>query len=135
MPERVLLDTDVFSYLLDRRPEAEVFRPFLRGRTRCLSFISLGELYYGAYKRQSGEVRFRGLCRAICDTLCIPYDDRMPECYGRIVAECERMGQPMEIHDAWIAATAIVHCIPLVTNNVKHYGQVNGLDLVCPEPA
>ena len=132
MPERVLLDTDVFSYLLDNRPEAEAFRPMLRGRTRCLSFISLGELYYGAHKGQWGEARFRGLCRAISDTLCIPYDDRMPECYGRIVAECERIGQPIKIHDAWIAVTAIVCAVPLMTNNLKHYRQVNGLRLEHP---
>lgn len=58
MRERVLVDTDVFSYILDNRPDAEAFRPYLFNKVICLSFISVGELYAGAIMKQWGEVRF-----------------------------------------------------------------------------
>lgn len=61
MAERVLLDTDVFSYLFGKRPEAEKLIPLLQNKKLCLAFISIGELYYGAHKRQWGAARFNYL--------------------------------------------------------------------------
>lgn len=48
----VLLDTDVFSYLLnanDRR--ADFYRPYVQDKILSVSFVTVGELYYGAVKK------------------------------------------------------------------------------------
>ena len=51
----VLLDTDVFSFLLkgtDKR--AEPYKPHVRDKTIAISFVTVGELYHGAEKRGWG---------------------------------------------------------------------------------
>lgn len=44
--DAVLLDTDVFSFLSKSRDSrGELYRPYVKGKTIALSFISVGELY------------------------------------------------------------------------------------------
>jgi tRNA(fMet)-specific endonuclease VapC len=53
--DAVLLDTDVFSYLI--RPgdtRGDLYRPLVKGKTVALSFISVGELYVWAEVRNWG---------------------------------------------------------------------------------
>lgn len=47
---KVLIDTNIVSYLMKKRPEAEAYVPHLQGKLTALSFITVGELYYGAEK-------------------------------------------------------------------------------------
>ena len=39
-------------------------------------------------------------------------------------------GEHIGDNDVWIAATALVYGLPVVTNNAKHLGRVNGLLLL-----
>jgi predicted nucleic acid-binding protein len=51
--DAVLLDTDVFSYLM--RPKdtrGDAYRPHVKGKTVAVSFVTVGELFYGAEKRK-----------------------------------------------------------------------------------
>lgn len=41
-----------------------------------------------------------------------------------------RKGRPISSADAWIAATAIVLSVPLVTNNPKDYRHLDKLQLI-----
>lgn len=43
--DRVLLDTDVFSYLLKGRDHAERYRKHVAGKTVAVSFVTVGEIY------------------------------------------------------------------------------------------
>ena len=48
---------------------------------------------------------------------------------SRIARELKGSGLHIGDNDVWIAATALVHRRPLVSNNVRHLGRVAGLDL------
>ena len=48
MSSYAIVDTDVFSYLWQSRPEAARFDAALRNVTPALSFASAAEAYYGA---------------------------------------------------------------------------------------
>lgn len=48
--DAVLLDTDVFSYLLKNDPRADPYRPHVRDQTLAVSFVTVGELLSGAEK-------------------------------------------------------------------------------------
>lgn len=51
--DAVLLDTDVFSYLLKRgHPHAEAYSRHVKNKTIAVSFVTVGEVYSGAEKRQ-----------------------------------------------------------------------------------
>jgi predicted nucleic acid-binding protein len=53
----VILDTDVVSYIFDNKEPAKAFSPYLIGREIAISFITLGEVYRGAYKNNWGNNR------------------------------------------------------------------------------
>jgi len=60
------------------------------------------------------------------------YDFALARECGELLAARERIGQRMEEFDAWIAATALRHDIPLATNNRKHFEGIPDLRLVSP---
>jgi predicted nucleic acid-binding protein len=56
----------------------------------------------------------------------LPADDRVASAYARLAATELSAGRKPRIHDAWIAATALVHAIPLWTQDADFtgFGQV-----------
>jgi predicted nucleic acid-binding protein len=71
----VLLDTDVFSYLLnhsDRR--ADFYRSYVQNKILSVSFVTVGELYYGAVKKLWGAERVAVLEARLASVVVIPYD-------------------------------------------------------------
>jgi tRNA(fMet)-specific endonuclease VapC len=44
MPESCVVDTDVISFLFRRDTRAELFRPYLSGVSRAISFMTVAEL-------------------------------------------------------------------------------------------
>ncbi len=49
--------------------------------------------------------------------------------YGRISRHLKDNGQLIGTNDLWIAATAVVHGMPLVTRNVAHFRRVPDLEI------
>lgn len=130
MPKSLLVDTDVFSYIIDNRPEAQRFHSrFSEGRV-FLSFITCGEMLAGAFKKNWGRSRMQNLRHWIDTTTVIPYTDDLPFFYAMIISNAYKNGYPIKPNDAWIAATAMAHGIPLLTNNIKDFKNVPGLQLL-----
>ena len=127
-----MLDTDVFSFITKGDPRAEGFRSALEGKTPCLAFATVAELFKGAVKARWDDARVRRLEAAIREYLVVPYDFELTRICGRLIADRETSGRRMEEFDAWIAATALRHAIPLATNNVKHFEGIAGLEIVVP---
>ncbi len=50
--------------------------------------------------------------------------------YGRLYRELQERGSPIGANDLWIAATALVHELPLVTRNLDGFGRVPDLEVV-----
>ncbi|MEW5919757.1 MAG: type II toxin-antitoxin system VapC family toxin [Bacillota bacterium] len=59
-------------------------------------------------------------------------DSEVAQCAGRLLGKY-RKSNGLEMADAVIAATAIVHGIPVVSRNVKHYSFISGLILTSPD--
>jgi hypothetical protein len=51
----------------------------------------------------------------------LPIEGTVADAWGRIVARSEAMGRRMGVMDAFIAATAEVHGLTLVTRNASHF--------------
>lgn len=127
MSDTVLLDTDVASYLFKSSPRAKPFRTHLKGKQPMLSFVSVAELYKWTLKRSWGREKVEQLETALRRYVVIPYDRDLAWSWARVVATCEDAGRPMAPTDAWIAATALRHNLPLLTNNLKHYDAAESL--------
>jgi predicted nucleic acid-binding protein len=136
--EAVLLDTDVFSYLL-RAGDArgDPYRQHVQGKTIAVSFITVGELYYGAVKRNWNPKTISSLEQRLRAAVIVPYDVEICKTYGRLRATLKTapgsdrcIGQ----NDLWIAACASRHNLPLVTNNRKHFEGIPDLNLISEAP-
>jgi tRNA(fMet)-specific endonuclease VapC len=132
--DAVLLDTDVFSYLM--RPKdtrGDAYRPHVRGKTVAVSFVTVGELFYGAAKRKWSDKTLSHLQEKLKAVVIVPYDEELCHTYARIRASLPA-GVVVAANDLWIAASAIRHSIPLVSNNRKHFEQIPGLQLISESP-
>ena len=129
---RILVDTDVFSYLFRRDTRADFFRPYLTHRTLAISFMSVGELYYGAYKDGWGAARIESLENHLKNFVVLPYDYLVCQQWGRVRAERRAKGREIRHADCWIAATALRHDCALATNNGKDFVEIAGLVVISP---
>jgi tRNA(fMet)-specific endonuclease VapC len=127
---KVLLDTNIVSYIMKGNPLAEAYFPYIKDALLAISFITVGELYYGAEHAGWGETRRKKLETELRNYVVVPYDHEIARCYGRLVAERRRSGNGIDTNDAWIAACAARHSVPLVTHNVKHFEGISSLELV-----
>jgi tRNA(fMet)-specific endonuclease VapC len=126
----VLLDTDVFSFVFKRDSRAALCRPELEGAEPCVCFQTVAELRLWALVRRWGESRRRTLDTSMARCGQFPYDDATSRHWAEITALPRRIGQPIECGDAWIAATALRHQIPLITHNSIHYQEIPGLKVI-----
>lgn len=130
----VLLDTDAFSILHRGGVRADALRPVVEGCLPLLSFVTVGELLRGALAAGWGEAR-RIQLRARIDAMTVlPYDEQVIDAYARATSQAVAVGHPLgqAIHsnDAWIAATAMAHEVPLVSCNRRHFAGLPGLTLL-----
>jgi tRNA(fMet)-specific endonuclease VapC len=127
---KIVLDTCIISYLMKGNPLAQVYLPHIQGRLLAISFITVGELYFGAEKANWGDNKRRALETNLRNYVVIPYDHEIARCYGRLVAERKRNGRPIDPNDAWIAACTLRHGVPLVTHNSRHFEGISELKIL-----
>lgn len=72
----VILDTNVVSYLMRGGPLAEAYAPHVQNRLLAITFVTIGELYFGAEKGKWEERKRRELEAALHNFVVIPYDHR-----------------------------------------------------------
>ena len=90
-----------------------------------LTFTVVGELACG----QSAS--FRSDWQRLCQPyVVLPWSLEVSWQYGEIYRALQARGQLIGGNDMWIAATALVHAMPVVTNNTTEFGRVPGLQVV-----
>ena len=127
---KVILDTNIVSFLMKGGPKAEAYLPHLQNRLLAITFVTVGELYFGAEKRGWGEKKRNQLETTLRNFVVVPYDHEVARHYGRLVAERERAGRPIAHNDAWIAACTLQHGVPLMTDNAKDFNGIPGLQVI-----
>jgi tRNA(fMet)-specific endonuclease VapC len=133
-PRRCLLDTNVFSYVVRGDTRAEQYRAYLAGRQLGVSFQTVAELRRWAIERRWGPARHRALAGQLNRVVVYLVDDALMTAWAEITARLRRAGRPITDADAWIAATAWVLNVPLVTHNRRHFAAIDGLEVVSMAP-
>ena len=126
----IVLDTNIVSYLMKGGRLAEIYAPHIEGRLLAIAFVTVGELYFGAEKRNWGQKKRIAIETALRNFVVIPYDHEIARCYGLLMAERQRAGKPLSTNDAWIAACAVRHSSTLITHNAKDFRGITNLNVV-----
>ncbi len=125
-----MLDTDICSYIMKRSHAAVLHRLQEHSvRDICLSAISKSELMYGVEVSPRREQDQAALGAFLQYAQVIEFAGDAAAHYGEIRAALRRSGQIIGSNDLLIAAHARSLGLVLVTNNVREFGRVPGLQV------
>lgn len=125
-----VVDTDVVSFLFKNHPIGARYEADLAGRTLLISFMTLAELDRWAIQSKWGAARREWLRLYLERFVLLPYSRRLCTMWAEVTVAAQSRGRRIECADAWIAATALRHDVPLVTHNRSDYLGVPGLKLI-----
>ena len=127
---RIVVDTDVASYIFNWHSLAQQCADALRGSELILSFMTIAELRMGAISASWGDRR-RLLLEQFMQRFELVYaDNDLCTVWARIRADARAAGRALSPQDAWIAATALALDAPLATNNRRDFEHVPKLRLL-----
>ena len=130
----LVVDTDVFSELAERRSRAERFAPLVDDAEAALAFPTIAELHYGAVRAGWGAARMERLEQEIGRYGILWPSGGLLRLWGRLRAEAAKAGHPLgqddHANDLWIAACAVHYGVPLLTGNARHFEGFPALRLV-----
>lgn len=128
------IDTDIASFIFKGSGYADPYLPLLIDQELALSFMTVAELFQWAILRQWGDRRLSQLEQYLSNYLVIPVDQPLCREWAQVRSDCQRVGRSIFPQDAWIAATALRHNLPLVTHNIKDFVRISNLRLLTPPP-
>ena len=124
-----LLDTDTVIHILKGDPVVEANLKHHIHDPIKIGTITLMELYYGAYKSQritSNLAKIRTLENVL---EVIPIGEEIAEIFGREKTRLEKKGIPLDDFDLILGCCALAHNLTLVTNNIRHFRRIEGLQV------
>jgi predicted nucleic acid-binding protein len=126
-PQRALADTSVFIGLEAQRFDADQFANFEWG----ISAITLGELRLGVLQAKEPEAAARRLSsyQLAQRFEALAVDESVANAWALLVSRLRTAGRKVAINDSWIAATAIAHHIPIVTQDAD-YDLMPGVEVI-----
>jgi tRNA(fMet)-specific endonuclease VapC len=126
----VIVDTDVVSYLFKRHLVADLYLADLQDRRPLICFMTLAELDRWAIAAHWGENRREWLRLYLERVGVMPYDRTLCAKWAEVTVAAQAVGCRIDCADAWVAATAVLAGVPLITHNRDDYLGVPGLTLI-----
>jgi predicted nucleic acid-binding protein len=117
---RALADTSIFVGLQARRFDASQVEGYEWG----ISAVTPGELRLGVLQATDPEaVSHRLSTFQLAQRFeALPVDEAVSDAWALLVSKLRAAGRKAPINDSWIAATAIAHRIPVVTQDSDYDG-------------
>lgn len=129
MAARFLLDTNILSDLI-RHPQGQIAERLIREGegSVCTSIIVASELRFGATKCGSPTLTAQ-LEAVLAAVEILPFEEPADRRYGELRDHLERQGTPIGPNDLLIAAHALAVGLAVVTDNVREFSRVPGLNV------
>lgn len=124
MAVAALVDTDVLIDYLRGVPQA--VEVVLSIDTLAVSVVTVAELYAGLKSGKSGAKEKADIAKLLAQCEVLPVDAAIARDAGLLKKQFFA-SHAVELPDALIAATALLHQLPLLTLNVKHYPMLRTL--------
>ena len=124
---RALADTSVLIGLEATRFDVGRFAEYEWG----ISVVTLGQLRLGILQARDPEVLSRRLSTyQLAQRFdALPVDEAVSDAWALLVSRLREAGRKVPVNDSWIAATAIAHDVPIVTQDAD-YDAMPGVEVI-----
>lgn len=129
MNARYLVDTDWAIDYLNGRERTRKRLEELGDSGLALSMISLAEVYEGVLYSKYPEGNERGLREFLKYVTVVGIDDGTSRLFGKERGRLRAEGKSVADFDLLIAVTARQHGLTLLTNNRRHFKNIEGLGI------
>jgi len=120
----MILDTNALSAWVEGLAAVEA--SFRSADRLVVPSVVLGEYYFGI-RQSRHRSRYEGWLRRYLPLAEIAaVTSATADTYADIRLELKRLGNPIPLNDAWIAALARQHSLPVLSNDT-HFGVVDGV--------
>jgi predicted nucleic acid-binding protein len=122
--DRGVLDTSVFIASETGRRLSGGLLP----RETAISAVTVAELHVGVLVARDLDTRARRLAtlEAVADIELLPVDAAVAASWALLRVHLAETGRRLNVNDLWIAATALAHEIPVVTQD-DDFGPIDGV--------
>ena len=124
---RYMLDTNIAIYVIKHRPIEALERFNEHAGNMGISSITLAELMHGVEKSSRPAHNNRQVEDFVSRLDVLEYDRAAAFQYGRMREELERQGKTIGVNDLHLAGHACSRAMVLVSNNLKEFIRVSGL--------
>ncbi len=121
----MILDTNALSALLDK--DAALLKAIQESRELALPVIVLGEFRFGINVSRRRDEYLAWLRRDLSLFRVLPVVEETSVYYAAIRSELKASGSPIPANDAWIAALARQHRMPIVSRDT-HFDKVENIE-------
>lgn len=129
---RYMLDTNILICLIRNKPieVAERINALTEYDTLCMSFVTYAELIKKAEKSSNTNRTLKQL-EELTQLIEVNYELDSTIChhYAHHMTQLELAGTPIGDNDLWIACHALAQGMTLVTNNMRAFEWVDGLQI------
>ena len=132
----VIVDSSVFIEVERREQPLDALIATLSDDDSGMAAITASELLAGVYRADSVERRSRRetFVESVFRSIPVfPFDLQVARTHAEILAQMASTGQVIGNFDMMIAATALTHEYELLTENVREFNRVPGLDVHQPD--
>ena len=132
----IVADTDAVSFLFRGDSREQFYLPYVLNHRCIISFMTVAELEFGVLRTNWGEARRKSLTDFVRQHFVV-FNQTTDLCsvWATLRVEAEKKGRHLSSSDAWIAATAVLLDVPLLTHNHKDYESLESLKLISANQA
>ncbi|MAE13843.1 PIN domain nuclease [Candidatus Woesearchaeota archaeon] len=131
MESKICLDTDVVvNFLRGNKQEAEFIRSKEESADLAITYITLFELYYGAYKSSKKKDNVEAISNFLNRIKILNFTEESTRKAGELLAKLEKEGNIIEFRDLLIGTIALVDNYSMKTGNIKHFSKIDGLKIL-----
>ena len=130
-----LIDSSIIIALERRGQRLDALAAFVLEEPIALASITASELLVGAHRAGDTARRLRreAFVEAVLEVIpVISFDLQVARTHARLLAQLTMADQPNGAHDLLMAATAVAHGHSVLTDNLRDFDRVPGLQVSRP---
>ena len=127
----MVVDTDVVSYIYKKDTRAAKYEPHFVNAITSISFMTLAELERWAIARNWGSRRHAEMLATVLGRFTvIESSHALCRKWAEVSDQAHGLGRVIHPNDAWVAATALLYGVELVTHNASDFEYLPGLTII-----